>query len=567
MDPVWLLCAFGFGYLVKRIGLPPLVGFLAAGFVLKYFGVEQSALIDEIANFGVILLLFTIGLKLELKQLLKPQIWLTSSLHMAITIVLLSLIIWSGVTVGLAVFSDLTIEQILLISFALSFSSTIFAVKILEETGTSTSTHGRIAIGILIMQDIFAVLFLTMTSDEAPSPWAFALLLLLLIPWLIKKTPLTKLLDDSGHGELFLLLGILIPTAGAALFSEMGLKADLGAVVMGVLLSGHQRSGEMAKAMMSFKDLFLIGFFLSIGLSGIPSWQEVTIAIFFSMLLPLKMILFFLILTRLKLRARTSFITTLNLSNYSEFGLIVGAAAVAKGWLPPHWMLIFALCIAFTFILAAPMNMAADRIYAFLQRKLLRFESVERLPEDETIEFLKEEVVVFGMGRTGNQVYEVMEKKYGKKVLGIDQNHEKIDELVLEGKNVIQGDAMDLNFWQRINLSDDPPSIILATSSHITHMQVIEQLNILHCDLAVAAISRYEDEMIQLQEAGVYVVFMQYVEAGSGFAEHAFNSIYNIFLEELTAGAHQKAYRKLVKNDSQVEHCGNVGGVPFVPEN
>jgi predicted Kef-type K+ transport protein len=526
MDPVWLLCAFGFGYLVKRIGLPPLVGFLAAGFVLKYFGVEQSALIDGIANFGVILLLFTIGLKLELKQLLKPQIWLTSSLHMAITIVLLSLIIWSGVTVGLAVFSDLTIEQILLISFALSFSSTIFAVKILEETGTSTSTHGRIAIGILIMQDIFAVLFLTMTSDEAPSPWAFGLLLLLLIPWLIKKTPLSKLLDDSGHGELFLLLGILIPTAGAALFSEMGLKADLGAVVLGVLLSGHHRAGEMAKAMMSFKDLFLIGFFLSIGLSGLPSWQEVTIAVFFTLLLPLKMILFFLILTRLKLRARTSFITTLNLSNYSEFGLIVGAAAVAKGWLPPHWMLIFALCISFTFILAAPMNMAADRIYALLQRKLLRFESDERLPEDETIEFLKEEVVVFGMGRTGNQVYEVMEKKYGKKVLGIDQNHEKIDELVLQGKNVIQGDAMDLNFWQRINLSDDPPSIILATSSHITHMQVIKQLNLLHCDLAVAAISRFEDEMVQLQEAGVKVVFNLYEEAGAGFAEHAFNSIY-----------------------------------------
>jgi UDP-N-acetylmuramoylalanine-D-glutamate ligase len=165
-------------------------------------------------------------------------------------------------------------------------------------------------------------------------------------------------------------------------------------------------------------------------------------------------------------------------------------------------------------------------MYARLQRKLLRFESDERLPEDETIEFLKEEVVVFGMGRTGNQVYEVMEKKYGKKVLGIDQNHEKIDALVLEGKNVIQGDAMDLNFWQRINLSDDPPSIILATSSHITHMQVIKQLNILHCDLAVAALSRFEDEMIQLQEAGVKVVFNLYEEAGAGFAEHAFNSIY-----------------------------------------
>ena len=85
---------------------------------------------------------------------------------------------------------------------------------------------------------------------------------------------------------------------------------------------------------------------------------------------------------------------------------------------------------------------------------------------------------------------------------------------------------MDLNFWQRINLSDDPPSIILATSSHVTHMQVIKQLNILHCDLAVAAISRFEDEMMQLQEAGVKVVFNLYEEAGAGFAEHAFNSIY-----------------------------------------
>ena len=183
---------------------PPSSRGLSRGrFCSQDLGVEQSELIDGIADFGVILLLFTIGLKLELKQLLKPQIWLTSSMHMAITIVLLSLLLWSGVTVGLVAFSELSIEQILLISFALSFSSTIFAVKILEETGTSTSTHGRIAIGILIMQDIFAVLFLTMTSDEAPSPWAFGLLLLLLIPWLIKKTALTKLWTIQVTGNCF----------------------------------------------------------------------------------------------------------------------------------------------------------------------------------------------------------------------------------------------------------------------------------------------------------------------------------------------------------------------------
>jgi len=503
-----------------------MVGFLTAGFALNYLGVENSQFLLKVADFGVILLLFTIGLKLKVKNLLKKEILLTSSLHMIVTILLLSSLIWAGSLLGLNYFTDLEPRQVLLISFALSFSSTVFAVKILEETGTSSSTHGRIAIGILIMQDIFAVVFLTMTAEEVPSPWALGLLLLIFLPWLIKKTPLSRVLDDSGHGELFLLLGVLIPISGAALFYSTGLKADLGAVIFGILLSGHKRANEMAKSMMGFKDLFLVGFFLSIGLSGLPTWNEIGLAGLFTLLLPVKVILFFLILTKLKLRARTSFLTTLNLSNYSEFGLIVGAAAVSQAWLPPEWILIFALSITFSFILASPLNVASDRIYARLQKRLLQFESDSRLPEDEPIEFSKEEVVVFGMGRTGNQVYEVMTRKYGKNVLGIDQSHEKIDRLVHEGKNVIQGDAMDLNFWQRINLSSNPPAIILATSSHITHLKVIERMKKLHCDVPLAAISRFDDELIQLKEAGVQTVFNLYEEAGAGFAEHAYSSIY-----------------------------------------
>lgn len=526
MDPIWLLCAFLFGYAVRQIGLPPLVGFLAAGFTLNYFGVENSEFLKGVADFGVILLLFTIGLKLKVRGLLRPQVWLTSSLHMLLTILIFGSLIWAGSLFGLRYLTSLTPEQVLLISFALSFSSTVFAVKILEETGTSRSTHGRLAIGILIMQDIFAVLFLTLTADDSPSPWALALLLLLFIPWLLRRTALTRLLDDSGHGELFILLGVLIPTAGAALFYGAGLKADLGAVIFGMLLAGHRRADEMAKAMMSFKDLFLVGFFLSIGLSGLPSVLDLILALVLTLLLPVKVVLFFVILTKLKLRARTSFLTTLNLANYSEFGLIVGVAAVSKAWLPSQWILVFALSITFTFIIASAMNVYSDRIYARWQRYLLRFESKSRLQGDETIEFSKEEVVVFGMGRTGNKVYEVMNEKYGKNVLGIDQNREKIIRLSRDGKNVIQGDAMDLNFWQRINLSSDPPMIILATSSHVTHMKVIEQLKKLHCDLSVAAISRFEDEMRELQEAGVQTVFNLYEEAGAGFAEHAFSSLY-----------------------------------------
>lgn len=528
MDPIWLICAFALGFAAKRIGLPPLVGFLTAGFVLHLMGVEKSELLNQVANLGVLLLLFTIGLKLKIKSLLKPQIWAVSSLHVMITIVLFSLVLYLGSIAGLSHFTDFSLHQVLLVSFALSFSSTIFAVKILEETGTSRSTHGKIAIGILIMQDLFAVLFLTLTAEETPSVWALALLLLLFLPWLLRRTKLNQLLEDAGHGELFLLLGILIPLGAAQLFYSMGLKADLGAVVLGILLAEHKRSDEMANALMGFKDLFLLGFFLSIGLSGLPGWNEVGIALLFTALLPIKLVLFFILFSRFRLRARTSFLTTLNLANYSEFGLIVGAASVAGGWLSNEWMLIFALSVSFTFLLASPLNMASAKIYSKLQPFLLRFESKDHLPEDEIIEFSKEEVVVFGMGRTGNQVYEVMERKYGKIVLGIDLNLEKVEKLLEENKNVIQGDAMDINFWQRINMSQKLPFIVLATSSHVTHMNVIKQLQQLNCSPQVAAISRFEDEMLELKESGVQVVFNLYEEAGAGFAEHAYQSFHQL---------------------------------------
>ena len=158
-------------------------------------------------------------------------------------------------------FTNLSIQTSFLIAFALSFSSTIFAVKILEETGSMKSTHGRIAIGILVVQDIFAVIFLTLSSGKTPSIWAFSLLLLLLVPQLIKNPKLSYVLNKTGHGELLILLGVLLPLSGAALFSLVGLKPDLGALVFGMLLADHDRAEELANTLLGFKDLFLVGFF------------------------------------------------------------------------------------------------------------------------------------------------------------------------------------------------------------------------------------------------------------------------------------------------------------------
>lgn len=521
MDPIWIVIAFIFGFAVKQIGLPPLVGFLIAGFALNIMGVEGGETLDYIADLGILLLLFSIGLKLKIKSLFRPEIWAGTSLHMLITVVLFGLGLFLLSYTGFSIFAGMSLETSILIAFALSFSSTVFAVKILEEKNAMSSPHGRAAIGILIMQDIIAVIFLTFSSGKLPSPWSLALIALLLLPRLLKKvSPLSVIINKSGYGELLVLLGVLIPFTAAALFKLVGLKPDLGALVLGVLLAGHPKAKELSNAMISFKDIFLVGFFLSIGISGLPDLQALGISCLLTLAVPVKIALFFLLLTRFKLRARTATLSSFSLANYSEFGLIVGAAGVANGWLNPEWLIIFAVSLSLTFVLASPLNVAADSLYKRWRTWLQRLETKTRLPEDTPLDAGETEVIVLGMGRIGAEVYNVMNIKYNLETLGVDFNNEIVDQHLSANRNVIQGDATDSDFWERFQPSVKLNLIILAISNHSTHMQVIDQLKACHNEKTIAAICHYDDEIAELNEAGVKVVFNLYAEAGVGYAEH-----------------------------------------------
>ena len=170
---------------------------------------------------------------------------------------------------GYSYFSQLTLSTSLLFAFALSFSSTVFAVKMLEEKAEMASNHGRLAIGILIMQDFFAVIFITFSSGKVPSPLALGLVALFFL-----KKPLGIILDKSGHGELLVLLACILPIAGASVFEYVGLKPDLGALILGMIFAGHPKTDELAKAMFGFKDLFLVGFFLTIGMADLPQHTD-----------------------------------------------------------------------------------------------------------------------------------------------------------------------------------------------------------------------------------------------------------------------------------------------------
>jgi len=511
--PVGIAFVLGFG--ARQIGLPPLVGFLIAGFLLGALGLQSSDGLQEIADIGVTLLLFTIGLKLKLRQLLSPSVWAAATVHMVLTVALATGLLLLLAATGTSLFSGIDPPVALLIGFALSFSSTVFAVKVLEEKGEMGSLHGRIAIGVLIMQDLFAVIFITVSAGKVPSIWALGLLLL--IP---ARPLLLKLLEKAGHGELMVLLGWLLPLGGAYLFESVGVKADLGALLLGVLLAGHPKTDELSKALLSFKDLFLIGFFLTIGMTGNLSWEIVGTALLLVLLLPFKVGLFFALFSRFSLRARSATLASLSLANYSEFGLIVGALAVANGWLSSEWLVVIAVALSISFVLAAPLNTLSKSIYRRWHDELVRHERPIRLPGDEVIDTGSARVLVFGMGRIGGSAHEFLTEHWGDVVLGVDQDESVVELHRSRGRNVILGDATDYDFWSRARNQGQVEYALLAFPDHRANLATAQLIREFGFTVILASIVKFGDHVQELKAAGVDEVFDLYAEAGTGFAEH-----------------------------------------------
>jgi predicted Kef-type K+ transport protein len=273
MDFIWILFAFVCGLAAKTIALPPSIGYLLAGFVLHFIGFQADDTIIELANLGITLMLFTIGLKLNIKDLLKTEVWLGSLTHTMLWL-FIGLIAFKAFAIfSIAFVSEIDLSTSLLIVFALSFSSTVCVVKLLEDHGEMRTRHGKLAIGILIMQDIVAVIFLVAATGKLPSYWA----LLLITAWLIKPL-INRLIDQVGHGELIPLTGFFIAFGSYELFELVNIKGDLGALLAGMYLASHNKASEITKSLLSFKDLFLIGFFLTIGFTALPTWEMIGIA-------------------------------------------------------------------------------------------------------------------------------------------------------------------------------------------------------------------------------------------------------------------------------------------------
>lgn len=312
---------------------------------------------------------------------------------------------------------------------------------------------------------------------------------------------------------------------GAGLFELVGLKPDLGALVIGILLAGHAKSSELAKSLFYFKELFLVAFFLTVGLNGLPSFSDIGVAALLVLVVPIKIVLFLYLLTYFKLRSRTSLMTSFNLGNYSEFGLIVAAVATSKGWLPAHWMVILAVALSLSFLFAAPLNAASSRLYQKYQSRLQKLERHPLHPEDRPIRVGNPRFLILGMGRIGSGAYDELANKFEGEILGIEHKQELVDFHRAEGRNVVQGDASDTDFWEKLDRAPNLELVLLAMPHHTGNEFAVEQLKRLDYQGKLSAIVQYSEDAISLKEAGVHSVFNLYEAAGAGFVEHVVHEL------------------------------------------
>ena len=267
-----------------------------------------------------------------------------------------------------------------------------------------------------------------------------------------------------------------------------------------------------SKSLWSVKEVFLVGFFLQIGIGGLPDGDALIFAIIAGLVLPLKGILFFFLLLAFRLRARSGFLSALALTNYSEFGLIVASVAL------PEWLVPLAISVSLSFLVSAPINRFAHGLYERYSQDLSRFEGSKHHPDEQPISLGDTRVLIMGMGRTGTAAYDWLCEDQPK-LMGLDSDPAKASQHQKEGRNVVFADAEDASFWNGLHMPA-VQSVILAMGDIEGKLIAARMLRKLGFKGFIVAHTMYEDEAKQIREAGADEAYLTMSETGVALASH-----------------------------------------------
>ena len=500
-------------FICHRLRVPTVVGFLLTGILAGPYGLGLVKAVHEVeilAEVGVVLLLFTIGIEFSLERLLqiKKSVLMGGSIQVLLTILVTFIIARQlGQPIGESIF----------IGFLISLSSTAIVLKLIQERGEVDSPHGRTTLGILIFQDIiivpmilFAPLLAGATGDLGESVLVLIAkgigiigLVIVSARWIVPQ--ILYQITRTRIQELFLLSVIVICLAVAWITSSAGLSLALGAFLAGLIISESEYSHHALGNILPFRDVFISFFFISIGMLldvGFLFRQPGTIMLMALGVLVLKCIIAIFATVLLGFPLRTSILVGLALGQVGEFSFILSRTGVEHGLLAGNIYQMF-LAVSVLSMVATPFIITlAPRLTDIILRLPLPKRLISGfypVPEIK-VEDKKHHLIIIGFGVNGRNVARAA-RVSGIPYAIIEMNPETVRSEQARGEPIYYGDSTQEAVLQHANIKD-ARIVVAAISDPTATRRITEIIRRLNPKVHLIVRTRYLQEMKPLYELG-----------------------------------------------------------------
>jgi CPA2 family monovalent cation:H+ antiporter-2 len=511
----------------ERLGLPAVTGFLLTGTLVGPGGlglVPDPERVRELAELGVVLLLFEIGLELPIERLrgLWRETFVVGGLQVALTV---AGVAWVASALGMRG------ETALVLGALVAMSSTALVIRVLAERGAIDAPHGRIAVGILLFQDLCIVPFLLavplLATDVAAAPGAFGLalakagatlVLFVGVAWFVLPRLLDRVARQPSR-DLFSLLAMLVVMGSALLAEEAGLTLAVGAFVAGLATATSPFAHQLFAEVVSLRGVLLGLFFTAVGMlfDPIAAWQHAPeVLAYLGGVAVLKSgLVILLVLAILGQGPRVAVMSGLSLAQTGEFSFVLAAAAAAAGLLAPDVEQVFLAGSVLT-LLATPFLMAAaPRIASALAS------GSEQLPGQERAGAPRAggHVVLVGFGIAGRSLARIL-RAIGAEYVVVEANAQTVRTAGARGQPIVFGDATRPPLLKRLSVERARLVVVAINDRHAT-LQVVRAVRRLAPETPILARTRYILEADALYASGAHGVVADEFESSIDLAVHA----------------------------------------------
>ena len=508
-----LILATFLAFIAKRLKQPMILGYIIAGMIIGPLGFKFVMNLDTIgilSELGVAFLLFIVGLELDVRKL--------RTLGMIALVAGIGQIVFTfAIGYALVRLLGFSASITFYIAIALTLSSTIIIVKLLSDKNELNALHGRIALGILLVQDFVAVIVLAALAKNAIT-WqmvgtnitmgiAFFAIAIILGMFVLKY-----LFDPiSKSPELLFLAAVSTCFLFAMIAQEMGFSIAIGGFLAGICLAPLPYNIEIISRIKSLRDFFATIFFVTLGMQIVlPAGTSIFLPVLLFSLFVLigNPLIVLILMSVMGFKSRPSFLTGLSIAQISEFSLILVAVGVSTGALPPAIMSIIALVAVITFTISSYMITYDEKLYRMFKKTIKPFEKLairklhlEHMPGDTDYQ-----IILCGCNRVGRGVLESAEK-LKKRVLVIDFNPEIIHKLAKEKVHALYGDIGDVDILERI-LRHKPEMIVSTVPDLIDNCLILQTIKRKNSKLKIILTANTLDDALELYHEGADYVLL-----------------------------------------------------------